>query len=106
MVWNTNFSATYSKLWTAHGKLITFLRFAYTFRRFLTPAQKHCPFVEVSYAFVVHGKGPAVEGFGTTLDPDNTLTSSEIVLKNNTISNIKCWTKEIPGKSIIIIIIV
>ena len=49
------------------------------------------------YSFVVHGKGPAVGGIGFTLDKDNTVTSSNILIQNNQIENIKCWTNEIPA---------
>ena len=49
------------------------------------------------YAFVVHGKGPAVGGMGFTLNKDESVTSSNIVIKNNLIQNIKCWTNEIPA---------
>ena len=49
------------------------------------------------YAFVVHGKGPAVGGMGFTLNKDDSVTSSNILIKNNLIQNIKCWTNEIPA---------
>ena len=49
------------------------------------------------YAFVVHGKGPAVGGMGFTLNRDEAVTSSNIAIKNNLIENIKCWTNEIPA---------
>ena len=49
------------------------------------------------YAFVVHGKGPAVGGMGFTLNKDESVTSSNILIKNNLIQNIKCWTNEIPA---------
>lgn len=48
------------------------------------------------YAFVVHGKGPAVGGQGFVLEEDDTKTSSNIIIKDNKIANITCWTKEIP----------
>lgn len=48
------------------------------------------------YAFVVHGIGPAVGGQGLVFDEDINKTSSNIVIQDNTIENIKCWTKEIP----------
>ena len=51
-----------------------------------------------SYAFVVHGKGPAVLGQGDVFNADDTTTSSDVVLKGNLVRNIKCWTNEIPGK--------
>jgi hypothetical protein len=49
------------------------------------------------YSFVVHGKGPAVGGIGFTLDKDDTVTSSNIIIQNNHIENMKCWTNEIPA---------
>lgn len=49
------------------------------------------------YAFVVHGKGPAVGGQGLIFDEDDNTTSSGIFIKDNEISDITCWTKEIPG---------
>jgi len=48
------------------------------------------------YAFVVHGKGPAVGGQGLVFSEDDAATSSKIVIKDNTIDDIICWTKEIP----------
>lgn len=49
------------------------------------------------YTFVVHGKGPAVGDYGLGLSRDDTLTSSNISISNNSVSNIKCWTNEIPA---------
>lgn len=51
----------------------------------------------LSYAFLVHGKGPAVGGQGFVFDSNTSLTSSNIIIENNEISKIKCWNKEIPG---------
>ena len=39
------------------------------------------------YAFLVHGKGPAVGGQGFILDNDDTTSSSNIVIRNNSINN-------------------
>ena len=73
-----------------------------------------------SYAFLVHGIGPAVGGQGFSIDPDPDRCSSQIIIKNNHVHNMKveysqssmfsmiitiflthsaeqCWTKEIPG---------
>lgn len=49
------------------------------------------------YAFVVHGIGPAVGGFGEKLDEAEATTSSNIRIEGNTINNIQCWNKEIPA---------
>jgi hypothetical protein len=48
------------------------------------------------YAFVVHGKGPAVGGFGFALAATDSM-SSFISITNNVIENIKCWTNEVPA---------
>jgi hypothetical protein len=50
-----------------------------------------------SYAFLVHGKGPAVGGQGFVFDTNTSLTSSNIIIENNEIASIKCWNKEVPG---------
>ena len=52
----------------------------------------------ISYAFLVHGRGPAVGDFGFDLARNTTLTSSRITISGNTIDNIRCWTNEVPGK--------
>lgn len=78
------------------------------------------------YAFVVHGKGPAVLGFGETFSADASTTSryvhkitslihlvshksslivtflfrqikSNVIIEKNVIKDLKCWTKEIPA---------
>ncbi|KAL7538809.1 hypothetical protein ACHAXR_008806, partial [Thalassiosira sp. AJA248-18] len=50
------------------------------------------------YAFLVHGRGPAVGGQGENFNEDDgTATSSNVVIKNNTIKNIKCWNNEVPA---------
>jgi hypothetical protein len=54
-----------------------------------------------SYAFLVHGRGPAVGDFGFDLSSNRTLTSSNVVIRQNKITNIKCWTNEVPGKKTI-----
>ena len=51
-----------------------------------------------SDAFLVHGKGPAVGGQGEVFnETDATTTSSNVVIKNNNIDNIKCWNNEVPA---------
>ena len=61
----------------------------------------HNPFGVVDgpcYAFVVHGKGPAVGGQGEIFnDEDDTVTSSQVTIKNNNIKNIRCWNNEVPA---------
>jgi hypothetical protein len=52
-----------------------------------------------SYAFLVHGRGPAVGDFAFELSTNSSLTSSNVVIKNNVIENIQCWTNEVPGKT-------
>ena len=50
------------------------------------------------YAFLVHGRGPAVGGMGELFnDMDPTVTSSNIEISNNIINNIKCWNNEVPA---------
>jgi len=48
------------------------------------------------YAFVVHGKGPAVGGFAFKKDESEFL-SKQISIENNNINNITCWTNEVPA---------
>lgn len=56
------------------------------------------PFPILSYAFLVHGKGPATEDFGDVFIENNaTVTSSNVVIEGNTIENIKCWVNEVPA---------
>jgi hypothetical protein len=50
-----------------------------------------------SYAMVVHGRGPAVGGQGDFISDDHNATSSDIVIRNNIINNIKGWTNEVPA---------
>ena len=50
------------------------------------------------YAFLVHGKGSAVGGFGDVQDTDAynaSATSDNIVIVNNNVQNIKCFTNEV-----------
>ena len=54
-------------------------------------------FVVRSYAFLIHGIGPAIGGQGMVFDTDPERCSSNIVIENNDISDLVCWTKEIPG---------
>lgn len=50
------------------------------------------------YGFLVHGKGPAVGGFGEVFnETDDSVTSSNVVIKDNTIKNMKCWVNEVPA---------
>jgi len=50
------------------------------------------------YAFLIHGHGPAVDGFSDKFnDRDDAKTSSNVVIANNSIGNIKCMTKEVPA---------
>eukprot|EP00581_Thalassiosira_minuscula_P006599 CAMPEP_0183703728 /NCGR_PEP_ID=MMETSP0737-20130205/1363_1 /TAXON_ID=385413 /ORGANISM="Thalassiosira miniscula, Strain CCMP1093" /LENGTH=655 /DNA_ID=CAMNT_0025930525 /DNA_START=215 /DNA_END=2182 /DNA_ORIENTATION=- len=61
----------------------------------------HNPFRVIDgpcYAFLVHGKGPAVGGQGERFEEtDDTVTSSNIVISNNNIANIQCWNNEVPA---------
>eukprot|EP00581_Thalassiosira_minuscula_P007826 CAMPEP_0183703136 /NCGR_PEP_ID=MMETSP0737-20130205/993_1 /TAXON_ID=385413 /ORGANISM="Thalassiosira miniscula, Strain CCMP1093" /LENGTH=668 /DNA_ID=CAMNT_0025929845 /DNA_START=642 /DNA_END=2648 /DNA_ORIENTATION=- len=61
----------------------------------------HNPFQLVDgpcYAFLVNGKGPAVGGQGWKFnEEDDTSTSSDVVIKNNHIQDIKCWNNEVPA---------
>lgn len=49
------------------------------------------------YAFLAHGLGPAVGGQGENFLDDDTVTSSNVVIKGNTINDIKCWNNEVPA---------
>lgn len=49
------------------------------------------------YVFLVHGRGPAINGFGDWYPDNVTLTSSNITIRNNTIRNIVCYNREIPA---------
>jgi len=61
----------------------------------------HNPFLSIDgpcYAFLVHGKGPAVGGQGFEFnDEDANTTSSDITIRNNYINKIMCWTNEVPA---------
>lgn len=50
-----------------------------------------------SYAFLVHGFGPAIDDFGFDFDADSSRTSSNVVIENNSIMDIQCYNREIPG---------
>jgi hypothetical protein len=47
------------------------------------------------YAFLVHGKGPAVGGFGNAMTLESDLLSADVEISNNHVENIKCFTNEI-----------
>ena len=47
------------------------------------------------YAFLVHGKGPAVGGFGEMQTSDASALSSDVSIRNNNVNNIKCFTNEV-----------
>jgi len=51
------------------------------------------------YAFVVHGKGPTVGGFGFTQATRESM-SSNVSIKNNVIENMMCWTNEVPAAAV------
>jgi len=47
------------------------------------------------YAFLVHGRGPAVGGFGNVQSTDVSALSTDVSILNNNIANIKCFTNEV-----------
>ena len=47
------------------------------------------------YAFLVHGKGPAVGGFGEEQSTDTSAISTDVSIQNNNVNNIKCFTNEV-----------
>lgn len=47
------------------------------------------------YVFLVHGKGPAVGGFGEVQAEDAAALSNNVELLNNNAQNIKCFTNEV-----------
>jgi hypothetical protein len=47
------------------------------------------------YVFLVHGKGPAVGGFGEEQATDISLLSTDVNIVNNHAQNIKCFTNEV-----------
>jgi hypothetical protein len=51
--------------------------------------------IEYSYAFVIHGNGPAIHGFGDTLPTELNNTSVNVTIRNNKIQNIKCYNDEV-----------
>jgi len=49
------------------------------------------------YAFLIHGHGPAVGGYGFQIDIDEPMNSKDVSIQDNKVSNVKCWTNEIPS---------
>lgn len=47
------------------------------------------------YVFLVHGKGPAVGGFGEEMSTDDSALSKDVSIVNNNAENIKCFTNEV-----------
>ena len=47
------------------------------------------------YVFLVHGKGPAVGGFGEEMSTDDSALSKDVNIVNNNAENIKCFTNEV-----------
>lgn len=47
------------------------------------------------YVFLVHGKGPAVGGFGEEQSEDDSELSADVSILDNTARNIKCFTNEV-----------
>jgi len=47
------------------------------------------------YVFLVHGKGPAVGGFGEEQATDISALSADVSIVNNNAQNIKCFTNEV-----------
>jgi hypothetical protein len=47
------------------------------------------------YVFLVHGKGPAVGGFGEEQDTDASALSADVSIVNNKAQNIRCFTNEV-----------
>lgn len=47
------------------------------------------------YVFLVHGKGPAVGGFGFAQATDASALSSNVAILNNKAQNIRCFTNEV-----------
>lgn len=63
----------------------------------ISPLFISASFYDVSFILHSTQTGPAVGGMGFTLDKDDAITSSNIVIQNNVVDNIKCWTNEIPA---------
>eukprot|EP01082_Thalassiosira_pseudonana_P006261 g5838.t1 g5838 contig20:267481-269540(+) len=49
------------------------------------------------YAFLVHGKGPAVGGVGFAMTRDIDAASTNVNIANNNIENVVCFTNEVPA---------
>ena len=49
------------------------------------------------YAFLVHGKGPAVGGVGFAMTRDMDAASTNVNIANNNIENVVCFTNEVPA---------
>ncbi|KAL7519875.1 hypothetical protein ACHAWX_004632 [Stephanocyclus meneghinianus] len=49
------------------------------------------------YAFLVHGKGPAVGGQGFLMSVNESSVSESVDIRNNQIENIQCFTNEVPA---------
>ncbi len=47
------------------------------------------------YAFLVHGEGPAVGGFGEVQSTDASVLSNSVKIVNNDVQNIRCFTNEV-----------
>jgi hypothetical protein len=47
------------------------------------------------YVFLVHGKGPAIGGFGEEQDTDASALSADVSIVNNKAQNIRCFTNEV-----------
>ena len=45
----------------------------------------------------MHGRGPAINGFGSTFSPFQNLTSSNAVIRNNVIRDLTCFNNEVPA---------
>jgi predicted transcriptional regulator len=47
------------------------------------------------YVFLVHGKGPAIGGFGDVLSTDASALSADVSIVDNKAQNIRCFTDEV-----------
>ena len=45
----------------------------------------------------MHGRGPAINGFGSTFSPFQNLTSSNAVIRNNVTRDSTCFNNEVPA---------
>lgn len=43
--------------------------------------------------------------FGFSLSDKKSQTSRKVIIKNNRIKKIKCWTNEVPGKNILVVVV-